>query len=599
MKLTPVSIHPAETIYSVIARLAAVNGSGNARALRRHLGMPFMNYDHAADAMEALSLYSGMSAKLLAGAACRPHGKKHTNIGGSIVERNGLNRSAPRYCALCVLDDLQHRSGRPATRPFERFSWTVADVEFCHVHGIRLARAKGPQSLRHEFVIAVSENMSVVEVQATRAEPVSPLPCELYFAARLDKQATPVHDLDGLPFYVASNLCARLGVLDVGGPSALSPKSGEELAAARQRGFELIGVAPGGLRQHLTELTKAYWKPRRAQGAQGLFGDLYRYLSRHLDDDHRELIDLLKEVVVDNLPLGPSDSFLGRVKARRWHSAISLARELQMSPSAVVAELVREGFIAPQQGFEQNSFSQIIVDAERAAPLFPRQVFFDRSVLIRRMKLDRFRNTCIFAKEGDLALPRYADEAGVMRLYSIEDAEDLLRRLTADVGGDPASEFCRLPEAAARSLCSINEVLTLLESGKLEAVRYQPEDLFEGILVSPYEVRTKTKEPYPGWVFPYEIAHRLGVSQDDAFYLLRHKILPGERVTYRYSSALITSSEVIAEFERRYVSLASLAKVEGKRPSDIARRFAGKGIDPAIFGRTGRPLLYHRQDVEI
>ncbi|MFK0204763.1 TniQ family protein [Agrobacterium sp. NPDC090283] len=598
MTLKAVSVDPAETIYSVIARLAAVNGSGNARALRRHLGVPYMNYDHATEAMDTISVHSGISAELLAAATYRPHGKRHVDVGGSIVARRQISRSAPRYCALCVLEDFEQRSGRPITRPFQRCSWTVEDVDICHIHGIRLVRAKGPDSLRHEFVLAVSEKMSVVEVEAARAEHVHPSQSEIYFAARLDKKAKPVPDLHGLPYYVARDLCARLGILDAGGPAAHLPKSRGELASACERGFNLIGETAGGLRFHLTGLTKTYWKPRRAQGAQHVFGSLYRHLALHMDDDHRSLIDIVKEVAVDNLPLGPTDNFLGQLRTRRWHSALSLSRELRISPNRVVSMLTREGFIPPQSGFERDSFSQIIVDAELATPVFRRQELVDRMTLTRRMRLDRFRNTCIFAKEGSIALRPHPDEAGVFRLYSIADAENLLARMTTNAGNAVATDFCRPREAAQRSLCSVDEVLELLGSGDLKQILYHPEYMFEGILVSPAEVRTKTKSAYPGWVHPYEIALRLGISSDDAAHLIRNQIIKGEWINYRFGTAIVTTLEVVDDLDHRHLSLAALAKLEEIRPSDLARKLAKKGISPAILGVNGRPLFYYRHDID-
>ncbi|MGO7427938.1 hypothetical protein ACCT09_51525, partial [Rhizobium ruizarguesonis] len=127
----------------------------------------------------------------------------------------------------------------------------------------------------------------------------------------------------------------------------------------------------------------------------------------------------------------------------------------------------------------------------------PRLELMDRFTLTRRMKLDRFRNTAIFAKEGPLALRRHSDEAGVFRLYSISEAEDLLARMTRSAGEATSSDFCRPHEAAHRALCSIDEVLELLANGELEQVTYQAEYLFEGIMVSTGELRAKTKVPYP------------------------------------------------------------------------------------------------------
>ncbi|MGO7272317.1 TniQ family protein [Rhizobium ruizarguesonis] len=597
MKLKPVSVDGSETIYSAIARLAAINGSGNARALVRHLGIPRMGFDGSAEAFEKLSLYSGMTVETFARASYRRHSNRHVNMGGSLVARKSLSSQTPRFCALCVMEDVDVRHGRSVVRPFERFSWTVTDVVICHKHDVGLDRATGPSSLCHEFVLAVSERLSMVEAKAARAEPLEISPCERYFAARLDGLAQPVPDLDVHPYYVSKALCERLGVLDARGPDANVPTADSELAAARERGFNLIANTAGGLREHLSELTKGFWKPRRSQGFQYVFGNLYRYVARHMDEDHRGLINLLKNVAIENLPVGPSDSFLGTVTTRRWHSVVSFSREHGISPRRAVGILAREGFIRPESGFDQEPYSSIVFDAEMAAPLFPRLELMDRFTLTRRMKLDRFRNTAIFAKEGPLALRRHSDEAGVFRLYSISEAEDLLARMTRSAGEATSSDFCRPHEAAHRALCSIDEVLELLANGELEQVTYQAEYLFEGIMVSTGELRAKTKVPYPGWVHPNEVAERLCIGYDEAAWLMRKETLKSEWVNYRFGTAIVTTNEAVDEFDKRYVSVSAAAKVAGKLPASLVRKLGKSGVPPAINNQGGRPLFYHRYDL--
>jgi hypothetical protein len=599
MMLKPVSVDRAETIYSVISRLAAINGSGNARALVRHLGISRMGFDRSEEAFKTLSTHSGIPMETFLKASYRPHSKHHLNIGGSIVAKTVISRVAPRFCSLCVVEDVNTRSGRPVVRPFQRFSWTIDDIAACHKHGVALDRASGPDQLRHEFVVGVSERMSMVEARAVRAERVEISRSDLYFAARLDGDASPVPDLDALPYHVSKSLCERLGVLDAHGPEAHVPKSSDELAVVRERGFNLIRISVGGLRDCLAELTKGYWKSRRAHGFQHVFGNLYRHLANHNDEDHKGLIELVKGVAVENLPLGPPDNFLGMLKGRRWHSVISFSREYRLTPHQAAAMLTREGFIPVQSGFECDSFSKIIFDAELTSPSFPRHELMNRLSLTRRMKLDRYRDTAIFGKEGTIALRPHPDDAGIYRLYSIVEAERLLARMTSKAGNATASDLCRPRDAARRSMCSIDEVLQLLADGELQQVDYQPNYLFEGIYVSPSEVRTKTKLPYQGWVHPYELAARFDISQDEAAGLLRRKIIYSDFVNYGFGTALVTTQEAVAEFDRRYISLATIAKRKGKRPAEIARKFENSGILPGVDSLGGRPLFYLRHELDL
>jgi hypothetical protein len=217
--------------------------------------------------------------------------------------------------------------------------------------------------------------------------------------------------------------------------------------------------------------------------------------------------------------------------------------------------------------------------------------------MTKRMKLDRLRHTVIFSKQGPLALHPHPDDAGIQRLYSISEAERLLARFTGKAGEATSSDMRRVREAARRALCMIDEVLELLADGKLEQVCFKPDDLFEGILVSIGELRTKTKEPYLGWIHPDEVAERLDINEEEAADLMRKATLPSEFVSYPGGIAMLTTKQALHEFDRRYLSLPAIAREQGKLPAALIRNLEKAGIAPAIKRRCGRPLFYYRHDL--
>ncbi|MFJ6326102.1 MULTISPECIES: TniQ family protein [Hyphomicrobiales] len=599
MMLKPVEVASSETIFSIIARLAAINGSGNARAMVRHLGISYMGFDRPSDPVyETLSAYTGMSADTFAKASIHRHDKFSINVGGSVVSGRTVSRSAPRFCSLCVMEDIDKRTGRPVVRPFERFSWTIRDVAGCHKHGVVLDHASGPDELRREFVKAVSERISMVEFKASRVEPLELSKSDRYFAARLDHEADPVPDLDALPYYVAKQLCERLGVLDASGPDAHVPTSVEELAVVRERGFNLIGDTAGSLRWHLENLTSAFWHSSRPKGAQHLFGNLYRYLDNHQDDDHKGLRDLLRDVATDALPIGPTDSFLGSPKKRRWHSVISFAREYGISPLVAEGNLTREGFIPPQSGFHREAHSRIVFDAELAERAFPRQELLPRMDLVKRMRLERLRNTAIFAKQGPNALKPRPDPAGINRLYSITEAENLLAKLTRIASETKTPDMRRICEAAGPGLCFVDDVIEMLADGKLEQVFFVPDQFFEGIHVSTKELRAKADGPDQGWVSCYDVAEEIDVCEADAMALMRKGFLKSQPVQHRKQTHLLTTKELLTDFNRRHISLTALAKLNGKKPTEMFRKLNNRNIVPAIDAKSCQSRIYYRHDVD-
>ncbi|PDT22870.1 hypothetical protein CO674_15435 [Rhizobium hidalgonense] len=158
--------------------------------------------------------------------------------------------------------------------------------------------------------------------------------------------------------------------------------------------------------------------------------------------------------------------------------------------------------------------------------------------------------------------------------------------------------MCRLREAARRALCDVDEVLELLVEGKLEHVSFNPDELFEGVLVSADELRAKTKVSYDGWVHSDEVALRLDISHNDAADLMRKGTLCSEHVNYRFGTVILTTKKAVDEFDRRYLSVSAIAEEKGKAAAEVVRKFGKAGVRPAIRSSCGRSLFFYRHELD-
>ena len=489
--LIEVDLHPGEGILSYCSRLAAANGVGTLSSMLVQMGTTLHPlWIGSPMAIRSVVDHSTHPETEVRDACFKPLGRSRYLVRGHNIERRHICKGAVRYCAACLLDDLESGSGTKKTRPYARLSWLFDDFETCRVHGTTFAERRHEGPLRHDFYNLASRDLTLVQFHADRAELREVQPSDCYFAGRLDGVVDASPFLDSLPYHVAKTLCELIGLLAEKGVAAtLAGFSGDSLRNFRRRGYEVLADGEAGLEQFLLRLIRAGSSGYRLKSGSRIFGELYRYLKHHLDEDHRPLVEAVRRVVIGELPYGPEDPFLGRVSEQQVQSLATIARNFGLSKASAARILEEQGMIPAETKsnperlkFRTADLPTTRLDEEGVGLAFNRA--------LNLYNLRSFVGTSLFDESWPYAIPRSPRRPNRRpRRLTISGIESTLMLLTSRAGNPSARDMKMIGEAARFVGCTVNEVLDLLARGALEQVEYHPDLKFLGIRVSISEVR--------------------------------------------------------------------------------------------------------------
>ncbi|MGW9231073.1 TniQ family protein [Pseudorhizobium sp. NPDC055634] len=489
--LIEVDLHPGENILSYCSRLAAANGVGTLSSMLVQMGTTLNPlWIGAPRAIQSIVDHSTHPEGEIRDACFKPLGRSRYIVRGHNVERRHIRKGTVRYCAACLLDDLECGSGTKKTRPYARLSWLFEDFETCRVHGTVFAERSHGGPLRHDFYNLVSRDLSLVRFDAERAGVREVQPADRYFAGRLDGVTDASQFLDGLPYHVAKIGCELIGLLSSKGAKArLTGFSGADLRDLRRRGFDILADGEAGLEKFLLERIRALPIGYGPQQGSRIFGDLYRYLENHLDEYHRPFVEAVRRVVIGELPYGPQDPFLGRVSEQQVQTLATIATRFGLSKPSVARILEEQGLMPADSKADARSLKFRTadlpierLDEEGVGPAF--------NLVLDLYNLRTFVGTSLFDERWPYAIPRSPHRRNYRRRrVTISGTEATLALLTSRAGSPSARDMKMIGEAARFAGCTVNEVLDLLARGALEQVEYRPDLKFLGIRVSISEVR--------------------------------------------------------------------------------------------------------------
>ncbi|MDM9627855.1 TniQ family protein [Rhizobium sp. S152] len=595
--LNRVEFHSSETLKSFLSRSAAANGAGDMRSLLKHLGTTYAKFSsEIRPSDEYVSAELGISAERLARARRSKAGSSaRFKLNGHLLDRRSLWLGPLRYCALCLMDDMTTRTDRPVVRPFGRMSWTVESVSACPVHSIKLSIADNLGREPDDFARDVSSRWAVVEYQASRCERVELHACDHYFADRLDAREVAVPLVDEIPFYPAMQICENLGALVDRGPTALGMAKlpADELARLRHVGFDLLARGEGALRSFLTGAARRYWDTAAWHPMTSLFGNFYQVVSRN-QNDYPTAVKILRDVVQNNLPVGPDDVFLGAPFERRLHTVATIVRQHAISYRAVRGILCDAGIIDESVRFTGDA--NIRIEGDVLRDTFEREAnLVSQSSLIRITGMSDLFETCVFDPGWEYSLqPQTTYNRG--KLYRISDAFDLLARLSANAGDHSGSDMVTVSEAARLAMTSKDEVIQLLAKGALQRVSTTGKR-FSGITVSYLEVRENLAKPYCGALHYEDVSIVLNLPLNLVKSLMQDGALPVSLVELpgwikTYPVIWPAALDVFTDLN---VSVAELAARDKSTPEAVVAKLEDGGIFPSVKTRGGLPVFYSRE----
>ncbi|MBB3399127.1 type II toxin-antitoxin system VapC family toxin [Rhizobium sp. BK060] len=330
--------------------------------------------------------------------------------------------------------------------------------------------------------------------------------------------------------------------------------------------------------------------PLAGMGGRSLFGRLYEMVAHETRDPAFDPIrDIMKDVAIRSLPLGPGDEFFGPVTERRLHSVQSASKQFDVHPKRLYKLLVNSGTVDPRG--PKNTFERILVDAA-AMEQFASDA--KATIDVKETK-DRLGLTRLWFEElvsgGELVPYGGAGDDSevskrVDRRFQISQADELLGKLRSAITTEAIDNMADISSVRRQANCTLREIFDLLLGGHLERVAtVAPESTFVDIRLDPEEVKSKTRlEDHHGCFTLREIEKLLPAASRIVKALIVDGHLTSKKVRNPVKRALQTVVEpkALSQFTSTYVSIGNIATALGTRTWSLQNRFEAAGVWPAF-----------------
>jgi hypothetical protein len=595
-----------ETPASFASRTAALNGLP-AREFCLDFGTTFQKVvDGDPVAIAVIAAKGGVpDASLAEHAFIR--GEKHRYVHrGEELSRGGLRRQAIAVCPRCLAGDIATSQSRPSLAPFGRAIWQIAAVKTCAVHGIALSivvRDLTPSKL-HDFthhVAGVVPGLDRLVAEAVE-RPVSGL--EAYVVSRLNADAGS-QLLDRLPLYVAIGACELFGaVATLGRTPDLKRLTDEEWYAAGAAGFEIFAGGEARVAGFLEGLRKSYpYSGAATEGAQAIFGRIYQVLEFGREDpSHDGVRDLVGGFIRTRFPVGPGDVVFGKpVERRTLHSVRTLSAETGLHPKRL-RRLLRASGALPE-GSDALADGNCLFDAQRGFSVALEAAAATLSVRRSGEYLNAPRVQRDMLYRSGLIVPRLrGSEHGAADQFAHGDLDAFLAQLLD--GAAPIKTAgdgqVTIPEAARLAFCMSEDVVRLILDRKITRKwRLADECGYMSVLLDVEEIRAQVRGADHGGFTSVALKDRLQIGDRVARALMTQRLLKTVTVVNPVNRCptVIVPAEEVERFERKYVSLFTLAKQQGRHHMAVKKKLEAAGIKPALDAEKVGATFYWRKDL--
>lgn len=600
LRLT-VSLHTDETAMSFVSRLAARNGSSNARSFCLDWDLRFQAVVNGnAATLSAIAELGGTEAAALQASAFVATGPATWTYRGEELVRPSLRRARIAICPACALADIKDSpSLKPRAAVYGRAAWLIDAVKTCLVHRIGLVVVSedlGAQRL-HDFALHVApsiERLPVLEKSAPR-RPLGAL--ERYVIGRLNGERTSPF-LDGMPLHAAIRLCETAGAVALFGPKTDHRKlSDDQWLAAGGRGCADLAGGPEAVRQTLDTLKAAQGGHDRQDGPHVSFGQLYDLLNEtRKDPTYAPVREIMDTYIRENFALEPRHQLFGkRLKTRLKHSVHTLAKQSGIHPKRLRKHLLAAGLIGQSQA--ELSDHNVLFDAAAGAWIAT-ELVDTVSLPVAREHLNVPRSQMdVLLEHGFIKPARSMAEFGGYDRYSLSELNGFLGRLlrkARPVTRLPA-RAANIPDAARQACCSATEVVRLILDGQVEVLRLRSGRGYMAVHVIVRQVLDAVRGPETGLSIR-KVATRLRTSDRVVEALIRHKHLASYTALNPVNRCpqVLVNVEEVEKFEARFVSLYALARQLKRSPARTRAALDAAAIHPALDPTRVKATFYSR-----
>lgn len=501
-------------------------------------------------------------AALHAGAVVRSTAS-FCHIAGETFQMEQFARLRLRICPMCVMDDIDHGTDHEHLRPLYRVRWHLSVVRTCSLHGIALVELARLPSLRHfrDFARSIQPFLPGLPALVRDAVPVPTLPLQGYLERRMEQGTSGTWFAD-VPAYAVIRISELLGFAKLTDRySGLQTLPDEKRQEVQSVGFSIGSAGPDAVHSLLQELDARFFDSKVALGPSKLYRRLYDWLEGWgvQDPAYAKLISVVREHVLDSLPMGHGDLLFGKpLQERRVHSIASLARKSGIHCKRVRQLLLDNGLTDAASATIPDG--RVLVPAEEAeAVVEVMQTVMLLPDIARLLGASRKLVNALVKQN------RIPPSKGTIRrsMWVRSDVEPVLKQLQAAVvEGDDGKGLTPLQAAMRSSMIKLDLVVELILDRKLGRVSStSPSVQFSTLLVDVEELKEACRLDDHGQYGIVEAGEFIGCGRK----MIKRLVKAGHLTTtevknpHTKSPQTVIRTDALVEFKNSYTTLAELA----------------------------------------
>lgn len=338
-----------ETVASYCSRLAAACGYRHARSFATDLGFCFQKVVVGdAEHVQKFASVLDVNVKHLSSGIVLSVGQM-IEIAGEKFSRPSVQRQRLRFCPLCIREDEHIREGRRGHRAFGRIDWLTTANRACVQHEveIRTSEQSPASNFVHDFAPNLASERVYMEAHLSGLREMKADALQRYVQARMAGMRTSEW-LDSLPIYIAATMCELVGGIERHTTGFMNSSLDQiELSACANVGLSLLQGHESNFRDFIRRRAERFFSTRRYAGGRSMFGRLYEKLAHHRADPNFEPVrKVMRDEVLNTVPLGPGDDFFGPVNERRLHSIRTAQVAFGVDPRRLMKSIINAGLIS-------------------------------------------------------------------------------------------------------------------------------------------------------------------------------------------------------------------------------------------------------------
>lgn len=498
-----VPFQPDETPMSWAARQAAFHTGGRVVPFLNDLGIPSMDLVRGkVSAVERLCDTTGEELEPVVRNTIATVGNRRFSLRSQEFAAEFTTGAVTRFCPLCLEEDVAGQGDHSAAlRP--RLFWRLSPVRTCSKHLVPLSdiRLGNWNDVNHELQSMCAE--IAVEQSAVRdRKSRQPSPLQNYVVERFE--GSKGHEwLDLQNVDQVSRTSEMLGGLMVYGPDQkASEMSEDDWDAAGRASWPLMTQGPEQVQEFLTQTLKGRLTRNGRPSPRGAFGMLYGWLfSSRLSKNPGPIRDLVREVVIDQVPLVPGQSLLGKPVPHPRLACLSSIASAEGIHSKTLENVLRVAGVVGEKPPIEGA-PNVVLDYARAKELIDNTRY---AIPVTRVPDMLSASRPIVAALIDLGELTRIQEHGELKskLGKAIDARSIQKaltflRATGRTVGEPPRGYVSLAKAAEKTRINLRAILELLFRQFLDHV-YLLDGYagFDAVLVSPDEISECVRNPPP------------------------------------------------------------------------------------------------------